>query len=87
MHKIYRHLTTWKKLYDEDKYLANCACDFVINLELFDMDKEGRYIARPVKNGKPIGLLDEKYRGMNTKQVYDLLKQEQDENGGWVSLR
>lgn len=82
MHKIYRHLTTWKKLYDEDKYLANCACDFVINLELFDMDKEGRYIARPVKNGKPIGLLDEKYRGMNTKQVYDLLKQEQEENGG-----
>jgi predicted metal-dependent peptidase len=82
MHKIYRHLTTWKKLYDEDKYLANCACDFVINLELFDMDKEGKYIARPVKNGKPIGLLDEKYRGMNTKQVYDLLKQEQEENGG-----
>jgi predicted metal-dependent peptidase len=82
MHKIYRHLTTWKKLYDEDKYLANCACDFVINLELFDMDKEGRYLARPVKNGKPIGLLDEKYRGMNTKQVYDLLKQEQEENGG-----
>ena len=82
MHKIYRHLTTWRKLYEEDKYLANCACDFVINLELFDMDKEGRYIARPVKNGKPIGLLDEKYRGMNTKQVYDLLKQEQDENGG-----
>lgn len=82
MHKIYRHLTTWKKLYDEDKYLANCACDFVINLELFDMDKEGKYLARPVKNGKPIGLLDEKYRGMNTKQVYDLLKQEQEENGG-----
>jgi predicted metal-dependent peptidase len=35
----------------------------------------------PVKNGKKIGLVDEKYRGMNTKQVYDLLKQEQEDGG------
>jgi predicted metal-dependent peptidase len=31
--------------------------------------------------GKPIGLVDEKYRGMNTKQVFDLLKQEQKDKG------
>jgi predicted metal-dependent peptidase len=36
----------------------------------------------PRLNGKEIGLLDEKYRGMNTKQVYDLLKQQQDGGGG-----
>jgi predicted metal-dependent peptidase len=30
------------------------------------------------KNGKPIGLLDEQYRGMDTKQVFDILKKEKD---------
>jgi predicted metal-dependent peptidase len=32
--------------------------------------------------GKPMGLIDEKYRGLNTKQVFDLLKEEQEKNGG-----
>jgi predicted metal-dependent peptidase len=82
MHKVYRHLTTWKKLWDEDKQLCNAACDYVINLQLLDMDKDGKYITMPVKNGKRIGLVDEKYRGMHTKQVFDLLKQEQEDGGG-----
>jgi predicted metal-dependent peptidase len=33
----------------------------------------------PMKDGKPYGLVDEKYRGMNAKQVFDLLRQEQKE--------
>jgi len=31
--------------------------------------------------GQPMGLVDEKYRGLNAKQVFDLLKQEQQSNG------
>ncbi len=33
-HKMYRHLSTWKKLHDEDARLANSAMDYVINLML-----------------------------------------------------
>jgi len=82
MHKVYRHLFIWRKLYDEDAQLANMACDYVINLELVDMDKNNNVIAMPVKNGKRIGLLDEQFRGMNSKQVFDLLKQEKKDGKG-----
>ena len=83
MHKVYRHLTTWKKLHEENALLCNCACDYVINLKLKDIDPDGKYMRMPVKNNKVIGLIDEKYRGMNTKQVFDALKQDmEDGNGG-----
>jgi predicted metal-dependent peptidase len=36
----------------------------------------------PMKDGKPFGLIDEKYRGMNTKQVFDALKQDMQDGGG-----
>ena len=82
MHKAYKHLTTWKKLHDEDATLANAACDYVINLQLVDMDKSQQVLAMPVRDGKRLGLVDEKYRGMNAKQVFDLLKEEYPEGGG-----
>ena len=77
MHKAYRHLTVWKKLYDEDSKLANAACDYVINIELADLDTNAETIAMP-----NMGLIDARFRGMNSKQVFDILKKEQDENGG-----
>ncbi len=83
MHKMYRHLTTWRKLHDEDAHLANCACDFVINLQLRDLDPYETDIAMPKdKDGKLLGLIDERFRGMNAKQVFDILKQEQKDGGG-----
>ena len=86
-HKMYRHLTTWRKLYDENPGLANSACDYVINLMLKDLDPQERTIRMPVwadgpMKGKPMGLIDERFRGLNTKQIYDILKQEQGEGGG-----
>jgi len=85
-HKMYRHLTTWKKLHDENSALANQACDYVINLMLKDMDPEERTIAMPkyktgVYQGKPMGLIDERFRGMNAKQIFDILKEEDDGEG------
>lgn len=82
LHKAFRHLTIWKKLHDEDPRLANMACDYVINLILVDTDPDEKCIAMPRKDGKVYGLLDRKYKGLHTKQVFDLLKQEQDEGGG-----
>lgn len=91
-HKMYRHLTTWTKLHDENHKLANAACDYVINLMLKDLDPEGTVIQMPTwkqdmpffgkKKGEPMGLIDERFRGMNTKQVFDILKQEQQGGGG-----
>lgn len=82
MHKCYRHLTTWRALYEKDRRRANQACDYVINIQLVDMDPEEKFIAMPrdKQTLQPIGLLDVKYRGMDAKQVWDLLEEE--EGGG-----
>ena len=82
LHKAYRHLTTWKKLHDENHRLANAACDYVINLKLKDLDPSERTISMPrfqdgLMKGKPMGLVDERFRGLNAKQVFDILKEEQ----------
>jgi predicted metal-dependent peptidase len=82
MHKCYRHLTTWRRLWEDEPMLANAAMDYVINLELADMAKATGALAFPMIDGKQLGLLDEKYRGMNTKQVYDLLKKQCQGGGG-----
>ena len=83
LHKAYRHMTTWKRLHDEDHHLANLACDYVINLQLVDMDKDELLLAMPkTPDGKPLGAIDERFRGMNAKQVFDILKEEQGEGGG-----
>jgi predicted metal-dependent peptidase len=86
-HKMYRHLTTWRKLHDEDHSLANSACDYVINLQLQDIDPSETLIAMPrykdgPHKGERMGLVDERFRGMNTKQVFDILKQEKKDGGG-----
>ena len=81
LHKAYRHLFTWKKLWDESPQIANMACDYVINLQLVDMDKDQQLLAMPMHEGKVVGLVDERFRGMHTKQVFDILKEEEPEGG------
>jgi predicted metal-dependent peptidase len=82
MHKAYRHLTVWKNIAKENPQLANAAMDYVINLQIVDSDRSGRVVTMPRDaDGKLLGLLDEKYRDMDTKQVYQLLKKEMDEGG------
>ena len=85
-HKMYRHLTTWRKLHDENHRLANSACDYVINLMLKDLDPSETVIAMPrytdgPLKGRVMGLVDERFRGMNAKQVFDILKEEDDGEG------
>ena len=87
LHKAYRHLFTWKKLAEQDAELCNAACDYVINIQLVDMDKDQFVLAMPLHEGKAIGLVDERFRGMNTKQVFDILKEEEPEDGyPWRSM-
>jgi predicted metal-dependent peptidase len=84
MHKCYRHLTIWKALDDIDRNITNAACDFVINIQLYDMDPEEKFIAFPRSKatGEREGLFDEQYRGMDTKQVFDILIKKKKEKGG-----
>jgi len=82
MHKAYRHLTVWKGIAKENAMLANAAMDYVINLQIRDADPNGLVVAMPRDaDGKLLGLLDDKYRDMDTKQVYQLLKKEMQEEG------
>jgi predicted metal-dependent peptidase len=77
-HVLYKHMTTWRKLWEEDAKLTNMACDYVINQQIVDLDPTGEIVAVP-----DIGAcLDQKYRGWDTKQVYDDLKQNGADEGG-----
>ena len=80
-HKAFRHLTTWKSLYKEDARLANVACDYVINLQIVDEDKEGKFVKLPEG-----GCLNERFRGMDAGAVFRLLKQQGDGGGGGEPL-
>jgi len=77
-HKAFRHLSTWRHIYKENPRVANMACDYVINLRLQDLDGGEGFIKMP-----KLGLIDEKYRGMDEGQVFrELLKNGEDGSGG-----
>ena len=78
-HKLYRHLVTWKHLHDENPQLANMAMDFVINLKIADDNKEDKFAT--MTGELEMGCYDEKYRGMDTAQVFNLLRRDQEQNG------
>jgi predicted metal-dependent peptidase len=99
-HKVYKHLTTWQWMWEEDADLANRSCDHVINLEGVAENKDG-FATMPrwtqghidmltpeektlldkegIKIGDMMGCCDERFVGMNAKQVRDILKQEKQE--------
>lgn len=73
-HKLYRHLTTWRWMYDIDPHLANCACDYVINIKIVDDNRQDGFATLPEG-----GLVDERFRGMDSAQVFNILRKEQEE--------
>lgn len=79
LHKAFKHLKVYNKLYKQDAECANKACDYLINYLLWEADPQGKTIALP-----KIALFDAKYKGLNSKQIYDLLrkqKQQQQQQG------
>jgi len=74
-HKLYRHLTTWRWMYDIDPFLANCACDYVINIKIVDDNKGDGFAKLPEG-----GLVDARFRGMDSAQVFNILRKEQEED-------
>ena len=83
MHKAYRHLIVWEKLYKQNPTLANMACDYVINLQIKDYDPHQEVTEFPTTpDGKNLGLLDEKYRGMDAHQVFNELVKKHGKDAG-----
>ena len=73
-HKLYRHLTTWRWMYDEYPQLANMACDYVINAKLVDDNLADGFAT--MDGPLTMGCLDAKYRGWDSAEVYADLKKE-----------
>ena len=95
-HKIYKHLTTWRWMYDKDAELANASCDFNINGKLVDENKKPDYringrmeqfATMPTNSdGERIGLFDERYRvkdgWMDSAAIFKQLYKERRGGGG-----
>lgn len=79
-HVMLRQLTMWRRLFEQNPLLTNMAADYVVNLMLHKRDPKEEHIALPRKDGKLMVLLDTKYDNMNTKQVFDKLKEEAKKN-------
>jgi len=77
-HVLYRHLHTYQHLYEKNANKTNMACDYVINLKLCE-DTSG-FIKMP-----SCGLIDSKYTGMDSMQVYNLLSDGDERAGGGSS--
>jgi predicted metal-dependent peptidase len=83
MHKAYRHLVVWEKLYKQNAVLANMACDYVINLQIHDYDKDQEVTEFPTTpDGKKLGCMDEAYRGMDAHQVFLKLVEKHGKDAG-----
>jgi predicted metal-dependent peptidase len=78
-HKLFKHLTTWRHLFKQDAHLANMACDYVNNLKIVDDNAKDKFATMTgVLEG---GCYDRKYVGMDSAQVYDLLRKDQEAQG------
>jgi predicted metal-dependent peptidase len=85
MHIGLQDLSVMTKEFAEDPQLCNAAVDYVNNLALKDLCKSTKNVEVPVhqdgpRAGEPYCLLDERFRGMIAKQVYKLLKEEQEQD-------
>jgi predicted metal-dependent peptidase len=71
-HKMWRHTTTWLHLWKINPRKANMAADYVVNLWVDELIKNG--VKASMDWPAPaMCLLDAKYKGMSVQQVFNLL--------------
>lgn len=75
-HIMMRHLNIYKDLYKKDPRTANMACDYVVNQLIVDYN-DPNFISLPAG-----GLQDSRFRGMDSKQVFNILYAENKDSGG-----
>lgn len=71
-HVMYKQLTVWVRLWQEDPDLANRAADYVINIPILDAGHEL----------PPGGCVDMSFRGLDTQQVFRKLQQQGQQGRG-----
>lgn len=72
-HVAYRHLTTWRALWDKNPKLTNIAADHFVNLALVDTDNGGGFVTMP-----KIGIQPEpRFRGKSVQEIFNILLNEQ----------
>jgi predicted metal-dependent peptidase len=72
LHKTFQHTFLWRHLYEENARCANMACDYVINLLIHDIEKSSNgFVVLP-----KVGLLDERFRDMDSQEVFRILMDE-----------
>jgi predicted metal-dependent peptidase len=74
LHKVFQHMFLWQHLYEEDGRTANMAMDYVINLIIADISRRSNGFITLPKGG----LLDERFRNMDSQTVYNILREEND---------
>jgi len=80
-HKMYRHTTTWLHLWEHNPRKANMAADYVVNLWVEQLIKNG--VKASMDWPAPaLCLLDQQYTGMSVQQVFDLLPDGEGEGEG-----
>ena len=77
LHMVYQHMFLWKHLREINPKLANMACDYVINIHIVDLDRKTNGFVKLPKGS----LFDERFRGMDSQQVFNILQGEQDDEG------
>ena len=78
LHKTFQHMFLWKHLYEQNPRVANMACDYVINLIIADLDRDTNGFVKLPQGG----LLDQKFRGMSSQDVFDKLMEDGQGNSG-----
>jgi predicted metal-dependent peptidase len=71
LHKVYQHMHLWKKLWKENPQLANMSADYVVNYAIHEADETQEVAIRPQS-----ALFDLAYKGMTTKQIFEMLKKD-----------
>ena len=84
-HCAFKHFFIWKELDEICRTTTNIAMDYVINLQLRDYDPDEVICKFPT--GIVQGVIDERFRGMNTREVFDIIYEEreqgQEHGEGW----
>lgn len=76
LHKTRRHLLHCQWMFDIDRDLANRACDEAINYILLKTENDDQFLTMPMRDGKPVGLLDPRFAGMDEAQIFQILLDE-----------
>lgn len=80
-HKMYQHCSIWEHLFREDAECAGIATDAVINLQIEKWGNPVGQFDRIVQFPSIGGVYDEAFEGMDTKQVYDIIRKNKKKQG------